>query len=268
VIQGYTAVAAVDEHAQIIVAAQALGSGSEQGVLLPMVDRTAPLRTEQTIITADAGYHSEENLRGLCERAVPALIADGLMRKRDPRFADQARHKAQPDPLYDKTPKTTITKFRPQDFTFDPLAGTCVCPADKKLYSTGSACSTNGRRHHKFQGAKRDCVPCALRTRCLRHPERTLTRQVAFFDKNQTSPLPYTQIMKQAIDSERGKALYGRRMATVEPVFANLRYNKRLERFTLRTQPKVNTQWHLYCLVHNIEKLAHHGYAAKAAGIQ
>jgi len=36
--------------------------------------------------------------------------------------------------------------------------------------------------------------------------------------------------------------------------------NKRLDRFTLRTQPKVNTQWHLYCLVQNIEKLAHHGY--------
>jgi hypothetical protein len=48
----------------------------------------------------------------------------------------------------------------------------------------------------------------------------------------------------------------------VEPVFANLRYNKRLDHFTLRTQRKVNTQWHLYCLVHNIEKLAHHGYAA------
>jgi hypothetical protein len=23
----------------------------------------------------------------------------------------------------------------------------------------------------------------------------------------------------------------------------------------------VDTQWKLYCLVHNIEKLAHHGYA-------
>ena len=26
-------------------------------------------------------------------------------------------------------------------------------------------------------------------------------------------------------------------------------------------QRKVDTQWKLYCLVHNIEKLAHHGYA-------
>jgi transposase len=261
VIQGYTAVAAVDEQAQVIVAADTLGSGSEQAVLLTMVDRTAGLRTSDTIITADAGYHSEENLRALCERAVPAMIADGLMRKRDPRFAGQARHKAKPDPLYDKTAKKTIVKFQPKDFTFDAVAGTCTCPAGKKLYSTGSACVTNGRKHHKFQGAKRDCGPCELRARCLRYPERTPTRQLAFFEKNPAAS-PYTQIMRRAIDSERGKALYGRRIATVEPVFANLRYNKRLDRFTLRTQRKVNTQWHLYCLVHNIEKLARHGFGA------
>ena len=66
--------------------------------------------------------------------------------------------------------------------------------------------------------------------------------------------------MRAAIDSERGRKLYGKRMATVEPVFANLRHNKGLDRFTLRTRPKVNAQWNLYCLVHNIEKLAHHGY--------
>ena len=67
--------------------------------------------------------------------------------------------------------------------------------------------------------------------------------------------------MKQAIDSPRGRRLYSQRMATVEPVFANLRHNKRLDRFTLRGQVKVNTQWHLYCLVHNIEKLAKAGFA-------
>ena len=71
----------------------------------------------------------------------------------------------------------------------------------------------------------------------------------------------HTEAMKQRIDSKEGRALYGRRIATVEPVFGNLRYNKRLDRFTLRGQPKVDTQWKLYCMVHNIEKLAHAGYA-------
>ena len=44
-------------------------------------------------------------------------------------------------------------------------------------------------------------------------------------------------------------------VAVVEPVFANLRHNKRLNRFTLRGRRKVNAQWTIYCLVHNIEKL-------------
>jgi hypothetical protein len=64
------------------------------------------------------------------------------------------------------------------------------------------------------------------------------------------------------IDSLEGQALCDRRFATVEPVFANLRANKRLDRFTLRGRAKAEGQWQRYCLVHNIEKLAHAGYAA------
>lgn len=41
----------------------------------------------------------------------------------------------------------------------------------------------------------------------------------------------------------------------------NLRYNKRLTRLNHRGKTKVNTQWNLYCMVHNIEKLANNGYA-------
>ncbi len=262
VIQGYTAVAAVDSKAQVIVAAQAHGSGSEQSVLLPIVESTSGMRTEQTLVTADAGYHSEANLKRLYELGIPALIADGLMRRRDERFAEQAKYKALPDPLWDKAPsgKSATATFTPADFRYDPTTNSCFCPAGKKLYSTGSHCMTRGRMHHKFQGAKRDCAPCHLREQCLRHPQRTETRQVAFFEKNQHSPLAFTERMKAAIDSARGRRLYGQRLATVEPVFGNLRHNKRLDRFTLRTRPKVNTQWNLYCLVHNIEKLAHHGY--------
>ena len=48
----------------------------------------------------------------------------------------------------------------------------------------------------------------------------------------------------------------------MESVFPNLQRNKRLDRFTLRGRAKVEAQWRLFCLVHNIEKLAHHGFAA------
>jgi len=38
-----------------------------------------------------------------------------------------------------------------------------------------------------------------------------------------------------------------------------------MDRFTLRGKGKVNIQWLLYCIVHNIEKLIGqgYGYAAK-----
>jgi len=48
-------------------------------------------------------------------------------------------------------------------------------------------------------------------------------------------------------------------LAIVEPVFANIRTAKGMDRFTYRSKDKVNTQWLLYCLVHNLEKIAHYG---------
>jgi transposase len=263
VIQGYTGAATVDARHQIIVAAQAHGSGSEQSLLMPMIAQARPFATDQTVMTADAGYHSEANLKQLAEQAIPALIADGLMRRRDARFKDQDKHKTGPDPLYDKRPAAKPAgsgKFRPEDFAYNPQKNTCICPAGKRLYSSGQHCTTNGRTHHKFKGTLRDCVPCTLRERCLRTPGTTRIRQVAFFHQRQASPLRHTEAMKLRIDSTAGRTLYGRRIATVEPVFGNLRYNKRLDRFTLRGQRKVDTQWKLYCMVHNIEKLAHHLY--------
>ena len=263
VIQGYCGVAAVDEAHQIIVEAQAHGTGSEQELLLPVIKATEALRTEQTLITADAGYHSETNLKSLAEENIPALIADNGMRKRDERFKDQAKYKALPDPLYDKAhPKRASKTYRPSDFTYDPDTGTCICPAGKHLYQNGSNCLHNGYLSTKFSGALRDCVPCDQRARCLRTPEKTPVRQVSFFrGKADATRVSYTDLMKRAIDSPEGRTLYGRRFATVEPVFGNIRHNKRLNRFTLRGQKKVDTQWKLFCLVHNIEKLAHHGYA-------
>lgn len=79
----------------------------------------------------------------------------------------------------------------------------------------------------------------------------------------QTAPLPetHTARMKKRIDSSEGRRRYRQRFGTVEPVFGNLCYNKGLDRFTLRGRAKVKGQWALYCLVHNIEKLARHGYA-------
>ena len=271
VIQGYTGVAAVDAKHQIIVDAQAHGTGSEQELLMPVVKAIKdalidhPLITNTSLITADAGYHSEANLKQLADMEVDALIADNGMRQRDERFKDQGKHKQQPDPLHDKSggkkQKKQAAVYRPADFHYDPVAHTCVCPAGKMLYGNGSHCVINGFAAVKFQGAQQDCVPCEQRDKCLRTPAKTQTRQVSFFQGKADGSESFTDKMKARIDSPEGQAKYGRRFATVEPVFGNIRHNKQLNRFTLRGQKKVDAQWKLYCLVHNIEKLAHHGVA-------
>ena len=66
----------------------------------------------------------------------------------------------------------------------------------------------------------------------------------------------YSKAMSEKVDSEKGRRMYPQRMAIVEPVFANIRTNKRLDRFNLRGKIKVSIQWMLYCMVHNIEKIA------------
>ena len=271
VIQGYTGVVVVDGTHQVVVEAQAHGTGSEQELLVPVVAALHDVRAAHTLITADAGYHSEANLEQLATMQVEALIADKGMRKRDARFATQDRHQRAPDPLYDKSgpaPPREAAVYQPRDFTYDADARTCVCPAGKSLYRKGSAIVTNGYISAQFQGALRDCLPCAHRAQCLRTPNRTKVRHVAFiYGKvpgytRAPQPENHTRRMQQRLDTPRGRLAYGQRFATVEPVFGNLCYNKGLDRFTLRGRAKVDAQWKLFCLVHNIEKLAHHGYAA------
>ena len=151
---------------------------SEQELLLAVVDAVTPILGKNTAIVADAGYHSEDNLKGLAERGVDAWIADPQMRSHDERFADQGKHKAKPDPLHDKSAKPAKpgARFKPADFQFDQSTRCCICLAGKKLYNNGSECTINGYRAMKFQGAQQDCQPCSLRGQCLRKPEKTITR--------------------------------------------------------------------------------------------
>jgi transposase len=257
VIQGYSAVAVVDAAHQVIIEAEAHGTGSEQELLLPVLDACADQLAKHTLITADAGYHSEANLAALAERGIDALIADPGMRRRDERFAEQGKHRAKPDPLHNKSAKAKTPKvFGVGDFVIAEDHSHATCPAGQRLHRNGADCKVGNYRAIKFRAAASACRDCALRTKCLRSPTTTVTRQVAVLVRHTQSP--FTEQMRQRIDSDIGREQYARRLGIVEPVFGNLRHNKRLARFTLRGRTKVDGQWKLFALVHNIEKLANH----------
>ena len=119
----------------------------------------------------------------------------------------------------------------------------------------------------KFRSAKRDCKDCALRDRCMRNPHKSETRQVVFFlGRRQDHAPSYTARMRQKIDSDEGRYRYSRRLGIVEPVFAHIASAHRLRRFGLRGRAKVNIQWQLFCLVHNIGKLHRYGRRNRGGG--
>ncbi len=268
VIQGYDGVAAVDAKHQVIVQAEAFGEAQEHALFMPMVGGTrANFQAidkdddvfQKAKLTADAGFHTEKNMQLLFEQQIDGYVADILYRKRDPRFATAERYKVRHrEERRQQTGARPL--FRPTDFSYDAKRRICICPAGKRLYKNGAHVRIGGLRGMKFTAPKSACAPCELRAQCLRHPAKTPVRQVVFFrGRPQGSGETFTAKMKRKIDSARGRYLYGLRLATAEPVFANLRSAKRLDRFTLRGKTKVNGQWLLYCLVHNIGKIQRYG---------
>jgi len=254
VLQGYNGVAAVDDQNQIVIAAEAYGQGPENNLLKPLVEQTQDnlgvQYIEQAKLTVDAGFHSRDNLNYCKEKSIDAYIADGNFRKRDPRFKEYERFK----------PKEKLKKhFSPEDFDFREESNTCYCPANKKMWKIGGRV-IGGFNYVNFQGYLRECRTCPLQSKCMRKPPKESGRQVSIRAGQVKSKSPDLIVqMKEKIDSNRGRHIYSRRLGTVEPVFGNINTNKRLSRFSLRGKKKVNAQWLMYCMVHNIEKLQKYG---------
>ncbi|WP_237066880.1 transposase [Microbulbifer guangxiensis] len=267
-IQGYNGVAAVDKKHQIIVEAQAFGEGQEHHTLKPVLDgltvryRKAGIYNnilaEQVIVTADTGFSNEANNEYLKVEGINAFIPDNQFRSRDKAFARQKEK-------HGKRHRDTLVGVKQvipaSEFQFDKRRKTCVCPAGKELLLYREERVSEGKRKLFFEGRLTDCRHCHLKHQCMRNPSSADTRdghgrQVS---TTWTNGRTATDWMKKRVDSLEGKTIYSHRMSVVEPVFGNIGTNKRLNRFSLRGKEKVQGQWRLFCLIHNIEKLMRYG---------
>ena len=264
VIQGYVGVTAVDSKHQVIVNAEAFGQAQEHDLLAPIIEGVRAnfqeIGQEEDVfqrakLSADAGYHSESNMEMLFEEGIDGYVADNQFRKRDPRFTDYERYKERQRKerakLYGRQ-----GLFTAHDFIFLDDLSHCICPAGKRLYRSGGNVKVKNHLATKFKAPKSACLPCQLRSQCLRHPEKTEIRQVAYFHgRNEEGKNTFTEKMRRKIDSAAGRMLYGLRLATAEPPFAHIRHVIGLDRFSLRGKRKVNAQWNLFCIVHNLKKI-------------
>ncbi len=198
-------------------------------------------------------------MKMLAAENIDGYVADTQFRKRDPRFADQDKYKRK-DRQERAKKEGRPNLFTVKDFTFAKDKSHCICPAGKRLYRNGANVLIGNQRAMKFRGPKTVCRACKVRAQCLKNPDRTEVRQVhLFLGRSKNGQQTYTQKMKQKIDSDHGRMIYSSRIGTVEPVFANIRYAIGLDRFTLRGDQKVNIQWKLFSIVHNLLKIHRFG---------
>jgi len=273
-IQGYNGVAAVDKKHQIIIDAQAIGAGQEHHTLQPVLETikdryqrlglSEHIYKEGIIVTADTGFANEANMQYLHENNINGYIPDNQFRSRDPKFADQ---KTKHGKRGINRNKTTQEMIPATEFDFDPVNLSCRCPSGQRISFRNKRHDGHGHLKVFFEGRLSQCRHCEIKQQCMKNPSsadhrKGNGRQVSFIiEKNKRAP-NYTDWMKHRVDSDKGKQIYSHRMSVVEPVFGNIGTNKRLNRFSLRSKNKVQAQWKLYCMVHNIEKLANYGKMA------
>ena len=258
VLQGYNAQALVDSKHQVVLAAEAFASQDHEN-LKPMLDGAKknlitmgkkPDYFEGKEFTADSNYHSLNSLMVCKDEKLDAYIPDIHYRTRDPRFSEQDRFQ---DGVHGRQrPHAKSPRFTASDFSFYPAKQIYLCPNGKELSCHARNHVNRHRTYDLYHAHPEDCAICPLRSRCLKKadtPCRNLSIQVESRSPNLIDE------MKAKIDCEEGKRIYGRRLGIVEPVFSNICVQKRMHRFTLRSKLKVDVQWRLYALVHNIGKI-------------
>jgi transposase len=74
---------------------------------------------------------------------------------------------------------------------------------------------------------------------------------------------PYDE-MREKLTSETGRQLYAKRKITIEPVYGQIKYNRRITHFMRRGRAAVQSEWRLVAATHNLLKLHTHWTASTA----
>jgi hypothetical protein len=64
--------------------------------------------------------------------------------------------------------------------------------------------------------------------------------------------------MRRVLETDAGGELYAKRQTMVEPVFADTKFNRRIDRFLRRGRAAARSEWRLAAAGHNLLKLWRH----------
>lgn len=190
-------------------------------------------RQVPAVITADAGYGSEENYQYLSSNNIENYVKYNYFDK-DQSSSTDKKYPFKPDTLYYNSE---------QDYY--------ICPMGQHMQniSTHQAKTKTGftQTISRYQAA--NCNGCPLKGACHKSKHNRIIEVNHTLNK-------YKQQVRENLNSEQGIYHRKKRPCDVEPVFANIKNNHHFKRFMLRGKPKVEIEAGLLALAHNLRKKA------------
>jgi len=181
--------------------------------------------------SADAGYGSEENYDYLEQEGIENYV-------KYPGFYQEQRKKVQNDP------------FRVENLYYNAQDDYFVCPMGQHLtyrYTAKTTSKNEYRSSVRVYKAQR-CTDCPLRGAC----HKAKTDRIIQVNPNLQR---HKEKARQNLWSIRGIYLRKKRCVEPEPVFGQIKWNRGFKRFLLRGLPKVNCEFGIVAIAHNLKKM-------------
>jgi transposase len=230
-VRGYSGQVVADADHQVIVGVKATAQGTDNDQLNPMlqeVERTTGQAPDQLV--ADSGYYTDDAVVEASTSSTDCIVPD----------SETAAQLNNP-----KRGQSEKAAYRADQFVYDEGKDEFTCPHGKKLLFI-----KNGKRSDQPTKIYRcaDCRDCPLRTQCTDH-----ARGLRSIELRQDHVL--IRKLRQKPKTESGKAIYKKRKAIIEPVFAYWQHNWGIRRLHLRGLAGFSVELHLMAIAHNLSKL-------------
>ncbi len=207
-------------------------STNDQATLIPFIDSFKErFGIQSDEVCADSGYGSEQNYSHLFEKGIIPYVKYNMFHAEDKR-------------------KYRNNPFLPQNMYYNAEENYFVCPMGQHMKHIGDIHTKSDLGYvstvSKYRA--RNCSGCPLRGQCYKGGSYRRTIEVNHRNN------AYRSEAKRLLTSERG--LYHRSKRPVEPesVFGDIKFNHGFKRFRLRSKEKVNVEFGLVALAHNLRK--------------
>lgn len=229
----YNAQNATDDKFQVLTAVNVIDTPSDSEQLFPMKEESEKnTRRSHENTLADCGYTDKETFTQMeKDQSTEYYVPDRTM------------HSSKDD------------KFSKWNFKFDSGQDVYFCPQGRRLVFVRTSKDSDGLEYRLYRAV--DCRHCNVRDKCRRKSKnknkKVGNRTISVYPQDEA-----IKRMREKLDSKDGKKIYSRRMSSVEPIHGDMQKNRGFIQFVLRGLEKVNIEYNLLAIAHNIRKIILH----------